>query len=205
MENDQEECKQQLCLTRKELGQIKYKCENDPKFEINDCKESDESMSFYTGFPSYAAMVLCFGTLKDKTENISYGSHERSNFRKSGPKRKLSLWQEYTLVLLRLRLGLLIERDLADRFRVSVSSVSHIVRTWIKFMKLELYPLCIVWPSKEQLKFYMLSVFKELYPELVSVIDCTEIQMEFPSSLDKQSICYSIYKSHTTMKSLYLG
>ena len=72
-------------------------------------------------------------------------------------------------MLLRLRLGLL-ERDLAGRFRVSVSSVSDIVRTWIKFMKLGLYPLCIVWPSKEQLKFYIPSVSKELYSKLVSVI-----------------------------------
>lgn len=104
-------------------------------------------------------------------------------------------------MLLRLRLGLL-ERDLGGRFRVSVSSVSDIIRTWIKFMKLGLYPLCIVWPSKEQLKFYIPSVSKELYSELVSVIDCTEIRMESPSSLNKQLLCYSSYKSHTMMKSL---
>mgnify|MGYP000229425577 FL=1 len=104
-------------------------------------------------------------------------------------------------MLLRLRLGLL-ERDLAGRFRVSVLSVSDIVRTWIKFMKLGLYRLCIVWPSKEQLKFYIPSVSKELYSKLVSVIDCTERRMESPSSLNKQLMCYSSYKSHTTMKSL---
>lgn len=102
---------------------------------------------------------------------------------------------------MRLRLGLL-ERDLAERFRISVSSVSEIIRAWIKFMKTELHHLCIVWPSKEQLQFYMPPMFKQLYPDLVSIIDCTEIRMETPSSLDKQSICYSSYKSHTTMKAL---
>lgn len=203
IEKEFEECKQQLCSANKELDQLKHKLENDPKFELNDYKDNDESISFYTGFPSYATMILCFDTLKAKAENLSYGGHERVDFinRKSGRKRKLSLWQEYTLVLLRLRLGLL-EKDLADRYRVSVTTVSDIFITWIKFMKLELYPLCIVWPSKEQLKFYMPAVFKELYPELVSIIDCTEIHMESPSSLDKQAMCYSSYKSHTTMKSL---
>lgn len=45
-------------------------------------------------------------------------------------------------------------------------------------------------------------MFKELYLELVSVIDCTEIRTESPSSLDNEPLCYSTYKSHTTMKAL---
>ena len=36
----------------------------------------------------------------------------------------------------------------------------------------------------------------------MSIIDCTEVQMESPSSLDKKSRCYSSYKSRTTMKAL---
>jgi len=203
LQRELEECKDKLSSVQKELEQVKYKYENDPKFDIKNYEDCDEDISFFTGFPNYASMVLCFDMLKEKAENLSYGSHQRLNFvnRKSGPKRKLSVWQEFTLVLQRLRLGLL-ERDLADRYRVSVSTVSDIIRTWIKFMKSELQYLCIVWPSKEQLKFYMPSMFKELYPELVSIIDCTELRMESPSSLDKQSMCYSSYKSHTTMKAL---
>lgn len=147
-------------------------------------------------------MVMCFDMLKEKATNLSYGGCRRLNFdeKKCGTKRKLSLWQEYTLALLRLRLGLLERDQLAERFRVSVSKVSEIFRTWIRFMKCELQPLCIVWSSKEQLKFYMPPVFKELYPHLVSIIDCTEIRMESPSSLNKQSRCYSSYKAHTTVK-----
>ena len=54
-------------------------------------------------------MILCFNVLKEKAANLSYGNHQRVNFdpkTKSGVMRKLSLWQEFTLVLLRLRLGL---------------------------------------------------------------------------------------------------
>ena len=69
-------------------------------------------------------------------------------------------------------------------------------------MRKELEPICIQWPSKEQILYYMLPVFKSFYPDLVSIIDCTELQVESPFSLNKRSLCYSSYKSKTTMKSL---
>ena len=72
----------------------------------------------------------------------------------------------------------------------------------MKFTRNELQPICIQWPSKEQMLYYMPPVFKSFYPNLVSIIDCTELQMESPSSLDKRSLCYSSYKSRNTMKSL---
>ena len=168
--------------------------EKEPQFDIDEFKDNDADIAFYTGFQNYDTMMLCFNVLTEKAANLSYGNHHRVNFdpkTKSGVKRKLSLWQEFTLVLLRLRLGLF-EKDLANRYRVSVSTVSDICRSWIRFMKSELQPRCIIWPSKEQIKHYMPPVFKEFYPELVSIIDCTEIKMESPSSLDNQSLCYSM-------------
>lgn len=87
----------------------------------------------------------------------------------------------------------LFEKGLADGLRVSVSRLSDIFGTWIRFMKSELQPRCILWPSKEQIK-HMPPMFTELYPELVSIIDCTEIRMESLSSRDNQSLCYSMYK-----------
>ena len=44
--------------------------------------------------------------------------------------------------------------------------------------------------------------FKQLFPNVVIVIDCTELEMEKPSALNSQSTCYSSYKSRTTMKVL---
>ena len=45
-------------------------------------------------------------------------------------------------------------------------------------------------------------IFKLHYPKTALIIDCTEFEMERPSSLDNQSACYSQYKSRTTMKAL---
>ncbi|XP_068758304.1 uncharacterized protein [Montipora capricornis] len=176
-----------------------------PKFHIEDYKSSDKDISFYTGFPNYDTLVLCFDLMKEKAKNLCYSdkgtTHFDPSYNKPGSRRKLSVWVEFAMVLLRLRLGLF-TKDLADRFRVSVSTVSSVCRTWIMFMRKELEPICIQWPSKEQILYYMTPVFKSFYPDLVSIIDCTELQMESPSSLDKRSLCYSSYKSRTTMKSL---
>ena len=45
-------------------------------------------------------------------------------------------------------------------------------------------------------------MFKKVYPKLTKIVDCTELEMEKPSSLDAQSACYSTYKSRTTVKAL---
>ena len=44
--------------------------------------------------------------------------------------------------------------------------------------------------------------FKEKYPNNVCIIDCTELNIQVPSSLVKQSQSYSNYKSTNTLKSL---
>lgn len=152
---------------------MKYKQQHDPVFDIDDYKNSDRDISFYTGFANYETMLICFSILEPKLCNISYGNHERSQFdlldyERPGRRRKLSPWQEFIMVLMRICLGLF-ARDLAHRFRVSESTVSVIFRAWIKFMRAELEPICILWPAKEQIKHYMTSLFKEFYPDLVSL------------------------------------
>ena len=64
---------------------------------------------------------------------------------KCGPKRSFSLEQEFFLVFVRLRLGLL-EVDLATRAGLSQSQLSRIFITWIDFLhsKMRCYPS---WPS----------------------------------------------------------
>ena len=53
---------------------------------------------------------------------------------KTGPPRKLTLEQEFLMVMMRLRLGVLIE-DLAFRFNVASSTASSIVITWIVLLE----------------------------------------------------------------------
>ena len=154
-------------------------------------KDEDDDVAFLTGFPSYDVMLFCFNLSKDEAAVMSRPNFD-PNKRKPGTKKKLTLWEEFTLVSMRLGLGLL-EKDLAERFRVAVSTVCSICRTWIRFMRAELL--------KSKFSLHA-SNLQEALPCLVSIIDCTKLQMESPSSLDKKSLCYSSHNSRTTMKAL---
>ena len=48
----------------------------------------------------------------------------------------------------------------------------------------------------------MASCFKSLYPETRIILDATEITIETPSSLAKQSMSFSSYKQRNTLKGL---
>ena len=94
-----------------------------------------------------------------------------------------------------------LEKDIADRFGVSVSNVSRTLNTWINFLYYTLKQLPI-WPSSKVIKDTMPKCFKDQYPDTRVILDCTEIFIEMPSSFCAQSQTYSTYKSHNTAKGL---
>ena len=119
--------------------------------------------SLYAGFPNYETLMVCFELVANKAQNMSYGKYDRKLFNTSplqsaGAARSLSLLDEFFLVLVRLRLGLL-DRDLADRFGISESTVSRICKRWMRLLRLELEPL-INWPHKEQIVDFIPAIFK---------------------------------------------
>lgn len=104
------------------------------------------------------------------------------------------------MVLMRLRLGLF-EKDLAHRFGIAIGTVSNITRKWYTLLRAQLGPL-VRMPERDIIRYYSPPAFKQLFPKMVIVIDCTEIEMERPSALNTQSACYSSYKSRPAMKVL---
>ena len=125
---------------------------------------------------------------------------ESPNVGKPGPQRKLKLEQELLLIMMRLHLALSVG-DLAFRFAISDSLVSSIFISWVKLMKCELSWL-IKWPSKEQTKKVLPKCFEKYYSKVRCIIDCSEVFIETPSSLELQAICWSDYKHHCTFKFL---
>lgn len=172
-------------------------------FDLNDFKERPEDVSFYTGFENYETLMLCYSIIEEPAQNLSYGTHERKSFSEvvtHGRPRILSKFEEFVLVLMKLRLGLF-NRDLAHRFKVSRALVSVIFITWIRFLGAELGAL-IRLPCREVIKLHMPPLIKQYYPNCVMIIDCTEVEIERPSALDNQSATYSSYKSRNTAKCL---
>ncbi|KAK6167374.1 hypothetical protein SNE40_021418 [Patella caerulea] len=178
----------------------------------------DADVRFYTGFDNTEVFYSIFSFLRPKAINMQYwkgvvqtaketptrystdNSEFNLNYLKPGPRRKLKLEEELLLVLMRLRLGLLVQ-DLSFRFQISEALVSSIFITWVRLMRLELSHL-IIWPSKECIKDNLPSCFKTFYPKVRCIIDCTEVFLETASGLDSQAQCWSEYKHHCTLKFL---
>ena len=170
-------------------------------FRLSKIANDPQKVLFYTGFPDYATLKICYDYLGPAVNCLNYwGSSTSQDKTTSGRTRLLTPLDEFFLVLVRLRLGLF-ERDLADRFGVSVSTVSRICITWINFLYLKLKEIPM-WPKKELVVSCMPTCFKQLYPTTRVIIDATEIPIETPSLPELQQMTYSAYKNHNTYKAL---
>ncbi len=87
-----------------------------------------------------------------RTQRNYWGStySDSRDEQKRGPQRKIQPIDEVFMVLYRLRYDAL-EKDIADRFGVSISTVSRTLNTWINFLYYTLKQLPI-WPSAKSLK-----------------------------------------------------
>lgn len=120
--------------------------------------------------------------------------------KKSGPKRKLSRYEEFILTLVRLRLATF-TFFLADIFSVSESRVSQIVITWVNLMY-QIFGPMIRFPSAQDVKKFMPRSFKLTFPKTRCIIDCTEFFIAKPRSPTAQSKTFSSYKQRNTFKAL---
>ena len=130
---------------------------NLPLLTAEDLKGDDLKTRFYTGFVNFGTFMVIFNSLSLITGKLNYWNGkdslkekeylENDVKQKPDPQRKMRLLDEFLLVFMRLRLGLL-EQDLAQRFCVSVSTVSRVLITLYNVLAANLKHL-IVWPSKE--------------------------------------------------------
>ncbi|CAC5410779.1 unnamed protein product [Mytilus coruscus] len=153
---------------------------------------SSEEVTFYTGLPNKPTFYLLYEHIMSNRKTVDPET--------GGRPQKLRGVDEFFMVLMRLRLGLLTQ-DLARRFNVSVSTCSKIFNKWIDLMYEHLNFL-VAWPDRETVKCNMPDSFKRRYPNCRVIVDCTEIFTETPQSLSNKGRMYSDYKSHMTWKVL---
>ncbi|XP_041377798.1 uncharacterized protein LOC121390126 [Gigantopelta aegis] len=161
-----------------------------PDLVIEDIMDSDDKCMFYTGLPNAATFKVLFSELPD-AETFT---HRAGSGNIPGRPRMLRLIDEFFLVLLRVRLGLLLED-------ISTSTCSNITIHWISYLSVKLSSLT-PFPSKAIVQKTMPNKFKKKYPNCRIIIDCTEIFTENPQSLKNKSLMFSHYKSHMTYKAL---
>lgn len=179
-----------------------------PDIVMEDMYGNDSKVRFYTGFVGFKMMVTMFHTLVvHGADKLNYWRGEHSvgdrvyhdGGSKPGPKRMLRLEDEFLLTCMRLRLGLM-QAHLADIFKVSESTVSRILNTWINFIY-DCSKHLVPWPTTEQILYNLPRAFMD-FPKTQVVLDCTEIFIEKPSSHIAQWQTWSEYKHHNTVKLL---
>ena len=154
-------------------------------FGMQNIAHNDEAVKFYTGVPNYDVIMAVLGYLQPKVSEPF------------GRALKMALENEILAVLMCLRLGFL-NKDFAERF--SVLPMSRMFMKWIGVMN-QKFKVLFFWPQRELIKKWMPSQFKK-YPDARVIIDCTEIFIQRPSSLQSQILTFSNYKHHNTFKVL---
>ncbi|XP_071481997.1 uncharacterized protein [Diadema antillarum] len=170
---------------------------------------TDKDVNHCTGISSKQAFEDMYKFVEPHAKTMSYwksakcsrkGRPFKGTPKKSGPRRKLQLKDEFLLVLMRLRLDLTVQ-FLALLFGIVSSTCSQIITTWLRFLAMTLKPL-IVWPNRSSISLNMPIQFRKHCRNIRSIIDCTEIFIERPRSLDLQASTWSDYKKHNTIKVL---
>ena len=184
--------------TEKDLKEAE--CNLLKQFRVESISDNDQKVKFYTGFSTFAALMVCFNFLGPCVNKLAYRSTAAEEKSNKGRKRILSPLNEFFLLLVRLRLGLF-EKDLAYRFGISQSSVSRILITWINFVYLQLKQIPL-WPPRALVLSNMPNTFKMKYPTTRVIIDATEIFVEQPALPELQQLTFSNYKNHNTYKGL---
>uniref|UniRef100_A0A1X7U0F5 Transposase Helix-turn-helix domain-containing protein n=1 Tax=Amphimedon queenslandica TaxID=400682 RepID=A0A1X7U0F5_AMPQE len=113
---------------------------------IND----DSAIHFYTLFPTYAHIMICYNFLGDAVHHIIYpgSSVDPSAKTRMKSQQANSPQNEFFLTLCCLRCGLM-EQDLAYRFQISQSTVSRIFTAWVNFLYYKFKEIPI-WPTQAQ-------------------------------------------------------
>ena len=171
------------------------------RFSLESIVSDDSKVAFYTGFPSYDHLKICFEFLGPAASQLIYRDSRRVlDHSNKGRPRSLPPMEEFFLTLVRLRLGLL-EQDIAYRFGISQSTVSRIFTSWINFMHIQFQQIPL-WPPREFVHSHMPALFKEKYPTTRVIIDATEVFIQQPSLPELQQRTFSSYKNHNTFKAL---
>ena len=150
----------------------------DHPMSVNFIRDCDKRTKFFTGLTTFFLFTTVFEFVAPQVHRLG----------------KLTLMDEFLMVIMKLRLSLLNE-DLSYKFGVSVSAVSRIFHKWLEVVYIRLKP-CIRWPDKETVQKTLPTAFKK-YSEVCCIIDCSEIFIERPTSLQARAKTFSITRNTT--------
>lgn len=178
-----EEDRTRLASELREAEEAKKKLE----VTADSLRDDPAKVAFYTGLSSFARLFAVFQMVECVVK------HTQQN--------GLGKFQEFVVFLMKLRCNFPLQ-DLGYRFGVSDSTVSRIFEKWLNAAFWRLKPL-ISWPSRNAIQKTMPQAFLDSFGSKVAVIiDCFEVKIERPSSMEPRSETWSQYESSNTAKYL---
>ena len=111
----------------------------------------------------------------------------------------LSAGDQLLLLLIKLKLALP-HQNLAYPFGIHITKVTKVFHCLLDITSRELNCL-IHWTDRGMIRHSLPECFKQQYCS-TSIIDCSEVYIECPTSLLARAQTYSNYKSHNTVKFL---
>ena len=179
--------KAELQQVQQENDQLRAKLE-EKTFSARNFRDSDSSIRFYTGLPTYGYFEACFKLASSCVDSPSGRPHA------------LTDEDEFFIALVKLRKDFP-EEELGKRAGVSQPTISRCFRKWVSALAAGLRAVPI-WPSKEQVQSTMPADVLAMYPRTRVILDAVEIFMEKPANPTAQSVTWSAYKHHNTAKAL---
>lgn len=173
---------------------------NPIRFSIDIFKNNDNEISYYTGFPNYDIFKISLNMLFEYNVTSLLHHDQTSHSKRHSRTLTLSTEDEYFLVLIKLRQNFGYHH-LSTLFQISISTVSKIFTNWINFIYQKLGSRDI-WPHRNVLISHYSDAFLKSYSTVIGFLDATELFMQTPSSLLRQSQTFSHYKNYNTLKGL---
>ena len=93
------------------------------------------------------------------------------------------------MTLIKLKLNTQFE-NLADQVGCSKTIVHDIFRRWINLMYVKLQFL-IKWPNHDAIMQTLPNLFRQYFPKITAIIDCTEILIDCPKTCNARVQVYS--------------
>lgn len=117
----------------------------------------------------------------------------------------LSKWTKVSHTNIMITLKKIKQNDsfsrMSDDFAISAGAISTIFRKSVPQIASVLQNF-VYWPSNDKIKQLLPIPFRFRYHNVVSIIDCFEIEIEKPSQSVKQALTWSEYKKCNTLKFL---
>ena len=148
---------------------------------------ASRKLTYYTGLPNLSLFLLILNVINDYLSTIRV--------------QKLSNFQKLLIVLMKMRLHVDFT-DLSYRFNVRKTSISKLFKKTVICLE-HCFGDFINWPDRLSLEGTMPNVFRVEFGNRVrGIIDCFEIGIQRPSTLDAKAHTFSNYKGKNTIQYL---